>query len=42
MRSKYRPSDWVLSDEGKQIQEQLWGELIEKLEGVHPGILENL
>jgi len=37
-----RPSDWVLSDEGKQIQEQLWRELTEKLEATHPGIMKNL
>ena len=37
-----RPSDWVLSDEGKQIQEQLWRELTEKLEAIHPGIMKNL
>lgn len=37
-----RPSEWVISEESKPVQEQLWRELTAKLEGIHPGILGNL
>ncbi|KAK1758993.1 hypothetical protein QBC47DRAFT_336586 [Echria macrotheca] len=36
------PSDWVMSAEGKQIQEKLWGEVTALLESIHPGIMQNL
>ncbi|TEA12145.1 Short chain dehydrogenase atnD [Colletotrichum sidae] len=32
------PSAFVLSSDGNRVQKQLWDELLEKLEGVHPGI----
>lgn len=37
-----RPSEWVISEESKPVQEQLWRELTAKLEGIHPGIMVNL
>ena len=37
-----RPSEWVISDESKPVQEQLWRELTAKLEAIHPGIMGNL
>ncbi|KAK5653223.1 hypothetical protein OQA88_9122 [Cercophora sp. LCS_1] len=36
------PSDWVLSEEGREKQQQLWRELAAKLEQIHPGILGNI
>jgi hypothetical protein len=32
------PSAFVRSEEGKQIQERVWKELVGKLEGIQPGI----
>ncbi|KAI0124021.1 putative short-chain dehydrogenase/reductase family protein [Xylariales sp. AK1849] len=36
------PSDFVTSIEGRQVQRKLWRELIETLESVSPGIMENI
>ncbi|KAK1829766.1 hypothetical protein QBC39DRAFT_123285 [Podospora conica] len=37
-----QPSEWVISEESRPVQEQLWRELTAKLEGIHPGIMGNL
>ncbi|KAL8714213.1 MAG: hypothetical protein Q9220_001942 [cf. Caloplaca sp. 1 TL-2023] len=39
---KGRLSDFVLSDEGKETQERVWRELGQVLEGIQPGILQNI
>ncbi|QPG75374.1 hypothetical protein FOA43_002727 [Brettanomyces nanus] len=36
-----QPSDFVLSDEGKKVQERVGNELMKKLETIQPGITEN-
>jgi hypothetical protein len=36
------PSDLVMSAEGKTAQDRVWDELIQKLENIHPGILNKL
>ncbi|KAK4156125.1 hypothetical protein C8A00DRAFT_41389 [Chaetomidium leptoderma] len=36
------PSAFVLSPEGEKTQKQLWRELTEKLEKIHPGIMQNI
>ncbi|KAM7217013.1 hypothetical protein V8F06_007652 [Rhypophila decipiens] len=35
-------SPFVASEEGQQVQKQLWKELVDKLEIIHPGILSNI
>jgi NAD(P)-dependent dehydrogenase (short-subunit alcohol dehydrogenase family) len=35
-------SPFVRSDEGRQAREKLWSELSSILEGVHPGVMQNL
>ncbi|GIJ84820.1 hypothetical protein Asppvi_003671 [Aspergillus pseudoviridinutans] len=35
-------SDFVRSEEGKKVQEKVWGELREILEGIKPGVTGNL
>jgi hypothetical protein len=32
----------VASEEGMQTQKKLWKELAEKLERIHPGIMQNI
>ncbi|KAL8787906.1 MAG: hypothetical protein Q9213_001933 [Squamulea squamosa] len=39
---KGRLSDFVLSDEGKETQERLWKELEEIMEGIQPGVTQNI
>ena len=34
----YRPSELVLSEEGKELQERLWEQTMKKLEIIQPGI----
>ncbi|KAK3353913.1 putative short-chain dehydrogenase/reductase family protein [Lasiosphaeria hispida] len=34
------PSDYVTSEDGRQVQEKLWRELMAKLEKIHPGITQ--
>ena len=36
------PATMVLSADGKQTQKRLWGELVEKLDGIQPGVSGNL
>jgi NAD(P)-dependent dehydrogenase (short-subunit alcohol dehydrogenase family) len=36
------PAPLVLSQKGKEVQSRIWKELSEKLEEIHPGILENI
>lgn len=38
----YRPSEFVKSEEGAKVQKQLWRELSEKLEKIHPGVMQNI
>ncbi|RLL96299.1 hypothetical protein CFD26_102788 [Aspergillus turcosus] len=35
-------SDFVRSEEGKEVQEKVWGELTQILEGIQPGVTANL
>lgn len=35
-------SDFVRSEEGKEVQEKVWGELTQILEGIKPGVTGNL
>ena len=37
-----RPSDFVRSTEGHEVQQKLWHELVEILEKANPGIVENV
>ena len=36
------PSEWVRSEEGRRVQERVWGELVRKLEGIVEGVTGNL
>lgn len=33
---------FVMSEKGKGVQPQVWDELTEKLEGIEPGVTQNL
>jgi NAD(P)-dependent dehydrogenase (short-subunit alcohol dehydrogenase family) len=37
-----RPSDFVMSEEGSEVQSRVWEELCGKLEGIKPGVTSNL
>jgi hypothetical protein len=36
------PSQFVTSAEGKEVQERVWNELVQKLEAIKPGVINNL
>ncbi|KAI9681992.1 MAG: hypothetical protein M1817_000046 [Caeruleum heppii] len=36
------PAPMVLNEEGTRLQRQIWSELAQKLENIHPGILQNI
>ena len=38
----FRPSEFVLSDEGFKAQQRVYNELNAKLEGIQPGITSNI
>jgi hypothetical protein len=40
--SRFRPSAFVLSEEGSKTQKRVWDELNAKLEKIQPGILSNI
>lgn len=37
-----KPSEWVLSDEGKKTGDRVWEELLDILEGIQPGVSKNV
>lgn len=37
-----QPSPFVLSEEGRTVQKKVWGELMEILEGIEPGVTANV
>jgi hypothetical protein len=42
LRSPSAMSAFVLSPESNKTQKQLWRELYEKLDRIHPGIMANI
>jgi hypothetical protein len=37
-----KPSEYVLSAEGWKDQQRVWGELVQKLEGIQKGVTSSL
>ena len=38
----YRMSPWMTSESAYEVQERLWGELLDKLEEISPGVRQNI
>ncbi|PHH59773.1 hypothetical protein CDD81_2577 [Ophiocordyceps australis] len=36
------PSEWVRSEEGKRVQRRVWEEVVERVEGIVPGVSGNI
>jgi len=35
------PAEWVTTDEGKEVQDRVWSELLKKLDAINPGVSRN-